>query len=62
METTENLNHNIVFYSTAKLVITYSFEKLKSKFIAPYRVQPEDEVVNNFQDLFNTKTNSKVGL
>lgn len=40
METTENLNHNIVFYSTAKLV--YSFKKLKSKFIAPYRVQPAD--------------------
>lgn len=50
-------------------LITYSFEKLKPKFIAPHRVQPEDEVVNNFQGSFNTKIdvfrlqtiNSKVG-
>lgn len=56
METTENLNHNIVFYSTAKLVYNLFFQKLKPKFIAPYRVQPADEVVNTFQGSFNTKT------
>ena len=29
METTENLNHNIVFYSTAKLVYNLFFRKAK---------------------------------
>lgn len=49
----------IILSSTRLLdwLITYSFKKPKAKFSVPYRVQPEDEIVKNFEGSFNTETN-----